>query len=51
MLLKEFLKNNFKNRDGFTANDFINFLIENSEEYKKFLARKAADDKEPKLFA
>mgnify|MGYP000111722787 CR=1 FL=1 len=49
--LKEFLKNNFKNRDGFTANDFINLLIENSEEYKKFLARKAADDKEPKLFA
>jgi len=51
MLLKEFLKNNFKNRDGLTANDFINFLIENSEEYKKFLARKAAEDKEPKLFA
>ena len=51
MLSKEFLRNYFKNRDGFTANDFINFLIENSDEYKKFIARKAAEDKEPRLFA
>lgn len=50
-VIQDFLKEYFKNRDDFTANDFINLLIENSDEYKNFLARKAAEDKEPKLFA
>ena len=48
---QDFLKEYFKNRDDFTANDFINLLIENSDEYKKFMARKAAENKEPRLFA
>ena len=47
----EFLKDLSSKDKDFTANDFINLLIENSDEYKNFLARKAAEDKEPKLFA
>ena len=50
-VIQDFLKDYFKNRDDFTANDFINLLIESSDEYKNFLARKAAEDKEPRLFA
>lgn len=50
-VIQDFLKEYFKNRDDFTANDFINLLIENSDEFKNFLARKAAEDKEPRLFA
>lgn len=50
-VIQDFLKDYFKNRDDFTANDFIKFLIESSDEYKNFLARKAAEDKEPRLFA
>ena len=46
-----FLKDLSSKDKDFTANDFINLLIENSDEYKNFLARKAAEDKEPKLFA
>ena len=45
----EFLKDLSSKDKDFTANDFINLLIENSDEYKNFLARKAAEDKEPKL--
>lgn len=47
----EFLKDLSSKDKDFTANDFINLLIESSDEYKNFLARKAAEDKEPKLFA
>lgn len=47
----EFLKSLSTKDKNFTANDFINLLIENSDEYKNFLARKAAEDKEPRLFA
>lgn len=47
----EFLKDLSSKDKDFTANDFINLLIENSDEYKNFLARKAAEDEEPKLFA
>ena len=47
----EFLTDLSSKDKDFTANDFINLLIENSDEYKNFLARKAAEDKEPKLFA
>jgi hypothetical protein len=50
-VIQDFLKEYSKNRDDFTANDFINLLIENSDEYKKFIARKAAENKEPRLFA
>lgn len=50
-VIQDFLKEYFKNRDDFTANDFINLLIENSDEYKKFIALKSAEDKQPKLFA
>lgn len=50
-VIQDFLKDYFKNRDDFTANDFINLLIESSDEYKNFLARKTAEDKEPRLFA
>ena len=50
-VIQDFLKEYFKNRDDFTANDFINLLIENSDEYKKFMARKAAENKETRLFA
>ena len=50
-VIQDFLKDYFKNRHDFTANDFINLLIESSDEYKNFLARKAAEDKEPRLFA
>lgn len=47
----EFLKDLSNKDKDFTANDFINLLIENSDEYKNFIARKAAEDKEPRLFA
>lgn len=47
----EFLKDLSSQDKNFTANDFINSLIENSDEYKKFMARKAAENKEPRLFA
>ena len=47
----EFLKDLSSRDKDFTANDFINLLIESSDEYKNFLARKAAEDKEPRLFA
>lgn len=47
----EFLKDLSSRDKDFTANDFINLLIESSDEYKNFLARKAAENKEPKLFA
>lgn len=47
----EFLKYLSSQDKNFTANDFINSLIENSDEYKKFMARKAAENKEPRLFA
>lgn len=47
----EFLKDLSSKDKDFTANDFINLLIESSDEYKNFLARKAAEDKEPRLFA
>lgn len=50
-VIQDFLKEYFKNRDDFTANDFINLLIEKSDEYKKFIALKSAEDKQPKLFA
>lgn len=50
-VIDEFLKDLSSKDKDFTANDFINLLIENSDEYKNFLARKAAEDKEPKLFA
>lgn len=50
-VIQDFLKEYFKNRDDFTANDFINLLIENSDEYKKFIALKSSEDKQPKLFA
>ena len=32
-VIQDFLKEYFKNRDDFTANDFINLLIENSDEF------------------
>ena len=47
----EFLKDLSSQDKNFTANDFINLLIENSDEYKKFIALKSAEDKQPKLFA
>lgn len=47
----EFLKDLSSKDKDFTANDFINLLIENSNEYKKFIALKSAEDKQPKLFA
>lgn len=47
----EFLKDLSSKDKDFTANDFINLLIENSDEYKKFIALKSAEDKQPKLFA
>lgn len=47
----EFLKSLSTKDKNFTANDFINLLIESSDEYKNFVARKAAEDKEPRLFA
>ncbi|WP_103631084.1 hypothetical protein [Campylobacter concisus] len=50
-VIQDFLKEYFKNRDDFTDNDFINLLIENADEYKKFIALKAAEDKQQKLFA
>lgn len=47
----EFLKDLSSRDKDFTANDFINLLIESSDEYKKFIALKSAEDKQPKLFA
>lgn len=45
----DFLKDLSKQDENFTANDFINNLIQNSDEFKKYLARKNAYDNTPSL--
>ncbi|WP_103631203.1 hypothetical protein [Campylobacter concisus] len=49
--IQEYRKEYFKNREEFTANDFIKLRSENNDEYKKFNALKAAEDKQPKRCA
>lgn len=48
-LVAHFLRENFTNKSDYSSNQFIIDLIKNSDEYKKFVAKKKAEDKEPKL--
>ena len=45
----EFLRQNFRDRLAKSANQFIIDLIKNSDEFKAYIAKKKAEDKEPKL--
>lgn len=48
-LIHTFLIETFRDRLGMSASEFINILIKNSDEFKEYIAKKKAEDKEPKL--
>lgn len=45
--VKRFLKDCFS--QDFTANDFVNYLIQNSDEFQEYLRKKQSEKQEPSL--